>query len=109
MRLMADAEIWRHGADLNSIGKLVLGEQIFLKCVRDGSGDVVASIVAAVEKDDAVDLEPHHIEEIRLCGGILVRATSDTVSMKKKMEFAWLASTLVPQSGAERFFMTLLR
>src|SRR5580698_8869793 len=55
MRLAADAEIWRRGVDLESIHQLVVGDQIYLKCTRADGGSVVASIVAAVEEDDAID------------------------------------------------------
>src|ERR1700719_3623024 len=53
MHLAPDVEIWRRGVDLESIQQLVVGDEIYLKCTRAVSGAVVASIVAAVEKDDA--------------------------------------------------------
>lgn len=81
MHLAPDAEIWRRGVDLESAHQLVLGEEIYLKCTRAGE-TVVASIVAAVEKDDGVDLTPHHIHEIRVCGGALVAIGEATLAMK---------------------------
>src|SRR5580693_6654319 len=72
MRLASDAEIWRRGVDLESIQQLVVGDEIYLKCARSAGGEVVASIVAAVQQDSGVDLTPHHIREIRVCGGSLV-------------------------------------
>jgi Domain of unknown function (DUF5666) len=81
-RLAPDAEIWRRGVDLPSIRQLVAGDNIYLKCARAASGAVVASIVAAVENDDAVELVPHHIAEIRVCLGRLVAIGQDTLSVK---------------------------
>jgi hypothetical protein len=71
--------------DLASIQQLAIGAEIYLKCARaTGSGAVVASVVAAVEKDDGVELVPHHIAEIRVCGGRLVAVGQDTLSMKNE-------------------------
>lgn len=81
LRLAPDAEIWRRGVDLESIHQLVVGEEIYLECSR-ANGAVVASIVAAVEKDDDVDLVPHHIAEIRVCGGRLLAIGKDTLSVR---------------------------
>ena len=82
MHLAPDAEIWRRGVDLDSIHQLVIGDEIYLKCTRTGSGAVVASIVAAVEDGDAIDLTPHHIAEIRVCGGTLLAIGKDTLSVR---------------------------
>lgn len=82
MPLAPDAEIWRRGVDLESIQQLVIGDEIYPKCTRADDGTVVASVVAAVEKDDAIELLPHHIREIRVCGGSLVAIGKDTLSMK---------------------------
>jgi hypothetical protein len=83
MRLAPDAEIWRRGVDLDSIHQLVVGDNIYLKCARAAdSGAVVASVVAAVEKDDGVLLVPHHVAEIRVCVGRLVAIGQDTLSAK---------------------------
>jgi hypothetical protein len=82
MRLASDAEIWRRGVDLESIQQLVVGDEIYLKCARSAGGEVVASIVSAVQQDSGVDLTPHHIQEIRVCGGSLVAIGKDTLSMK---------------------------
>jgi hypothetical protein len=82
MHLAPDAEIWRRGVDLDSIRQLVVGDEIYLKCTRAVSGAVVASIVAAAEKDDAIDLTPHHIAEIRVCGGRLLAFTNNTLSVR---------------------------
>jgi hypothetical protein len=68
-KLAPDAEIWRRGVDLENIHQLLVGDEIYLKCTRAADGAVVAAIVAATEKDDGVDLVPHHIEEIRVCMG----------------------------------------
>jgi hypothetical protein len=82
MRLAPYAEIWRRGVDLGSIHQLVVGDEISVKCARDGSGAVVASVVAAVEEGDGVNLVPHQIVEIRVCAGRLVAATKDALSIK---------------------------
>ncbi len=69
--------------DLDSIHQLVVGDNIYLKCSRAAdSGAVVASLVAAVEKDDAIHLVPHHVAEIRVCAGNLVAIGQDTLSVK---------------------------
>ena len=77
------AEIWRRGADLEDIHQLVPGDQIYLKCARaaDG-GPIMASIVAAVEPNEGVDLVPHHITEITACIGRLVAIGDNTLSLK---------------------------
>jgi hypothetical protein len=83
MRLAPNAEIWRRGADLESIHQLVEGDDIYLRCTRAaGGGAVVASMVAAVEKGDTVRMAPHHVAEIRVCGGYLVAVAKDTLSVK---------------------------
>jgi hypothetical protein len=83
MHLAPDAEIWRRGVDLDSIHQLEIGDHIYLKCSR-AAGAVVASVVAAVEKDDGIDLAPHHIAEIRVCIGRLVAIGQDTLSAKNE-------------------------
>jgi hypothetical protein len=77
IRVAPDAEIWRRGTDLGSIHQLVIGDQIYLKCSKAG-----ATVVAAVEQDDAVQLVPHHITEISACIGRLIAITNDTLSVK---------------------------
>ena len=52
--LAPGAEIWRRGVDLKSIHQLVIGDPIYPKCIRAANGAVVATVVAAVEKDDAI-------------------------------------------------------
>ena len=78
------AEIWRRGVDLESAQQLVVGDQVFLKCARGADGAVVASVVAAVEKDLGIELVPHHIKEIGACLGKLTAIGSDTISMKNE-------------------------
>jgi hypothetical protein len=80
--LAPDAEIWRRGVDLESIQQLVIGDPIYLKCARAASGAVIASIIAAVEKDDAIELVPHHIQEVRVCGGRLLEIAKDALSVR---------------------------
>jgi hypothetical protein len=81
-KLAPDAEIWRRGVDLENIHQLLVGDEIYLKCTRAADGAVVAAIVAATEKDDGVDLVPHHIEEIRVCMGQLIAIGQDSLSAK---------------------------
>jgi len=81
-RLAPGAEIWRRGVDLDSLQQLVPGDSIYMKCARASDGALVAAVVAAVEKDDGVELVPHHIVEIRVCIGRLVASTNDTLSLK---------------------------
>ena len=81
--LAPGAEIWRRGVDLESPRQLVVGDEIYMKCVRTAqNGPVLASIVAAVEKDDAVLLKPHPLVDYAVCGGHLVNATRDSISLK---------------------------
>lgn len=83
MRLAPGAEIWRRGVDLESLDQLDVGDQIYTECTRvGGSGPVMASVVAAVEKDEAVRIEPHHIVEYGVCGGHLVAVAKDSLSVK---------------------------
>ena len=85
MRLAPDAEIWRRGMDLENTGQLVAGENIYLRCTRDaGSGTMMASMVAAAQKDDGIRMEPHHIAEISGCGGRLIAIAKDTLSAKNE-------------------------
>jgi hypothetical protein len=82
-RLTPDVEIWRRGKDLESAGQLAPGDEIYLVCRRAAdTGAVVASVVAAVEKDDVLELIPHHIVEHRVCIGRLIKATPDTLSVR---------------------------
>lgn len=79
------AEIWRRGADLDDIHQLVLGDEIYLKCTRTGDGGpVTASVVAAVEPNDGVNLVPHHITEVSVCIGRLVAIGGNTLSLKNE-------------------------
>jgi hypothetical protein len=83
LRLAPSAEIWRRGVDLQSTQQLVIGDDIYTECTRaPDSNAVLASMIAAVEKDDAVKMEPHHIVEIRVCMGNLTAKTADTLSLK---------------------------
>jgi hypothetical protein len=83
MRIAPDAEIWRRGLDLESIQQLVIGDLIYLACSRSGEdGTVIASLVAAVQKGDGVDMVPHHVAELRPCGGILAAIAKDSISVK---------------------------
>jgi hypothetical protein len=107
MRLAPDAEIWRRGVDLESIHQLVVSDNIFLKCARAAdSGAVVASVVAAVEKDDGIDLVPHHIAEIRGCTGQLIAIGKDTLSAKNENWICVIHLKPGRRSGAERSFTT---
>jgi hypothetical protein len=77
------AEIWRRGADLDSIDQLVIGDQIFLKCTRPGEDSpVMAPVVAAPEQGDGVQLVPHHITAFSACLGRLIAIGQDTLSVK---------------------------
>ena len=80
--LAPNAEIWRRGVDLDSIHQLVIGDPIYPECIRAANGAVVASVIAAVEKNDAIYLVPHHIQEIRVCGGRLLQIGKDALSVR---------------------------
>jgi hypothetical protein len=83
IRVTPETEIWRRGVDLDSTAKLVLGEEIFPICERaDADGLPVATLVAETQGEDAVYLAPHHVHEIRACGGILIAAGKDTVTVR---------------------------
>ena len=81
LHLAPDPEIWRRGTDVASLQQLVVGDDIYLKCSQSGE-EVVASVVAAVEKGGQVYMEPHHLKEITVCMGHLVAVTKDTLWMK---------------------------
>jgi hypothetical protein len=70
--------------DLDSIHQLVVGDNIYLKCRRTADSGVVASVVAAAEMDDGIDLVPHQIAEIRVCSGHLIAIDKDTLSAKNE-------------------------
>jgi hypothetical protein len=80
--LAPGVEVWRRGVDLEGIHLLVVGDEVYLKCMRAADGAVVASIVAATEKDDGVELVPHHIAAIRVCGGHLIAIARDKLSVR---------------------------
>jgi hypothetical protein len=83
MRVAPDAEIWRRGADLENIRQLVVGDNVYLACTRSlEDGAVMASLVAAVQKGDGVDMVPQKVAELRPCGGILAAIAKDTISVK---------------------------
>ncbi len=82
IHLAPGAEIWRRGRDLDSLEQFAIGDQIYISCTRAADGSVVASMVAAVEKDDAIEMVPHHIAEITVCGGSLVGITPDSLTLK---------------------------
>ncbi len=83
MRLAPDAEIWRRGVYLESIHQLVVGDNIYLACTRSvEDGAVMASLVAAVERGDAVRMVRHNVAEYRACGGILAAIAKDSISVK---------------------------
>jgi hypothetical protein len=82
MPIAPGAEIWRRGVDLKSPQQLVPGEDIYLRCTRSAGGRVMASLIVAAEKDDSVDMVPHHVVEIRACVGTLIAVAKETVSLK---------------------------
>jgi hypothetical protein len=78
-----DTEIWRRGVDLESTAQLVTGDPIFAECQQVApDGAPIATLIVAAEGEDAVYMEPHHVQEIRTCGGGLTSATRDTVTVK---------------------------
>lgn len=82
MPIAPGAEIWRRGVDLKSPRQLAPGDDIYLRCTRSAGGPVMASLIVAPEKDDGVNMVPHHVVEIRACVGTLIAVAKDTVSIK---------------------------
>ena len=82
IRLAPGAEIWRRGKDLDSLQQLAIGDEIYSQCARAADGSVVASILAAVEQNDAIEMVLHHIAEITVCGGRLVAIAKDSLTLK---------------------------
>jgi len=80
--LAPDVEIWRRGVDLHDTAGLVPGDNIYLRCKRAANGLVMASMVAAVEEGDAVDMVPHHIAALRVCFGRLIAVGKDSISVE---------------------------
>ena len=78
-----ETEIWRRGADLTSPQQLVTGDSIYVKCADKPApdGSPVATMIAAVQKDNGVDLNPHHIREISVCMGRLIRIAPDSLAL----------------------------
>ena len=82
LHLAPGAEIWRRGKDLDNLQQFVVGDEIYTRCTRAADGSVVASIVAAVEENDAVDLKPHNVVEITVCAGRLIAIAKDSLTLK---------------------------
>ena len=83
IRITSDTEVWRRGVDLDSATRLVPGDEIVPRCeTTTADGTPVATLVAAVQTDDAIELVPHHVREIRVCGGALVAAHQTTVTVR---------------------------
>jgi hypothetical protein len=85
MPISPGAEIWRHGVDVESVGQLLPGDDIYLKCAQpEPNGPVMATIVAVPEGDDRLNLEPHHITAIGVCVGKLIAVASDSVTVRNE-------------------------
>lgn len=82
IHLAPGAELWRRGKDVDHLQQFMLGDEIYTRCTRAADGSVVASIIAAVEDNDAVDLKPHHIVEITVCAGRLIAIARDSLTVK---------------------------
>ena len=65
MRLAPGAQIWRRGQDLDNLDQFVVGDDVNTRCTRAADGSVVASMIAAVEDNDGVDMEPHRTTLLR--------------------------------------------
>ena len=88
-RFAPGAEIWSRGTDVESPMQLTIGDQVYIRCTRmEANGPVLITVFAAVEQDDAISLEPHHIKAISVCMGKLVTRTPDTLSLKSEKAFA---------------------
>lgn len=84
-RFAPGAEIWSRGADVESPMQLTMGDQIYIRCTRtEAGGSALITILAAVERDDAVSLEPHHITASSVCMGQLVTRTREALSLKSE-------------------------
>lgn len=79
------AEVWRRGVDLGTPRQLVPGDNIYLRCTRSAGGPLMASLIAAAEKDDGVNMVPHHVVEIRACAGTLIAVAKDAVSLRNDL------------------------
>jgi hypothetical protein len=76
-------EIWRRGKDLTGADELVLGEDVFVQYTRTAAdSSPIATLIAAVEADDAIELSPHHVVEYRVCSGYLTDIRANTISVK---------------------------
>ena len=84
IHITPDTELLPRGVDLDSPAKLVLGEQVYPVCKQIAAdGRPIAILVAAAELEgDAMYLEPHHVHEVRSCGGGLVKVTPETVTTR---------------------------
>ena len=84
-RFAPDAEIWSRGADVRGPMHLTIGDQVYIRCARtEANGPVLITVLVAVEQEDAVSLEPHHIRAISVCIGKLVTRTPDTLSVQNE-------------------------
>jgi hypothetical protein len=84
-RFAPGAEIWSRGTDVESPMQLTIGDEVYIRCTRtEANGPVLITVLAAVEQDDAISLEPHHIKAISVCIGKLVTRTPETLSLKSE-------------------------
>lgn len=74
LHLTPETEIWRRGVDLKSTSELVPGDDISVKCAATPAADgwPIATLIAAAMDGDSIYLDPHHVHEIRVCGGDLI-------------------------------------
>jgi len=89
-RFAPGAEIWSRGTDVESPMQLTIGDQVYIRCTRtEANGPVLITVLAAVEQNDAISLEPHHIKAISVCIGKLETRTPDTLSLKSDALCRW--------------------
>lgn len=83
-RVTPATEIWRRGVDLESPLQLVPGDHIYVKCAGTpaADGSPIATLIAAPQAGNGVDMEPHRITETTVCMGRLADIGADTLTLK---------------------------
>lgn len=90
-RITPETELWRRGVDLKSASEFVPGDEISVRCAKTaapgGSASdytPVATMVGAAMKDGGLEMEPHNIQEIRVCIGKLIDIQPSALTLQNE-------------------------
>lgn len=85
-RITPETELWRRGVDLKSTSEFVPGDEISVRCAKTAApdGSPVATMAGAAMKDGSLEMEPHNIQEIRVCIGKLIDIQPSALTLKNE-------------------------